>query len=262
MSPHGNEQRQRTTMKADGGAPSIVSVDGRRVACVLMTMDFGGWRRGGVTMGTRSIGERVGRGVARETLVGLLLAGVWASACGGGSGSTSPHAEGGSQVTPTGDGSLSINEIMSLNVLTTKDENGAASPWIEIYNPTGQDIDLTGYALTDDFNFATKGGLAEGGGRQGAWDGLAVGRSESRGGTHAHQSVPAGRRRFAGAGPPRRFVHQPGDLRRAVRRSLCRARAGWIEQLGHRMERLTGRGRTRREWGNHLRRKRPAIRPR
>ena len=45
---------------------------------------------------------------------------------------------------------------MSLNVLTTKDENGAASPWIEIYNPTGQDIDLTGYALTDDFNSPKK----------------------------------------------------------------------------------------------------------
>ena len=113
-------------------------------------------------MGTRSIGERVGRGVARETLVGLLLAGVWASACGGGSGSTSPHVEGGSQVTPTGDGSLSINEIMSLNVLTTKDENGAASPWIEIYNPTGQDIDLTGYALTDDFTSPQKAVLPKG----------------------------------------------------------------------------------------------------
>ena len=119
-------------------------------------MDFGGgWQRG-VMMGTRSVGEGVRQGVAKGALVGLLLAGVWTSGCGGGSGSTSPHVEGGSRVDPTGDGSLSINEIMSLNVLTTKDENGTASPWIEIYNPTAQDIDLTGYAVTDDFSSPRK----------------------------------------------------------------------------------------------------------
>ncbi len=99
--------------------------------------------------------RRVRRGVAHGALIGLLAAGVWTSGCGGGSG-TSPPGEGGSHVDPTGDGNLSINEIMSLNVLTTTDENGTASPWIEIYNPTGQDIDLTGYALTDDLNSPRK----------------------------------------------------------------------------------------------------------
>ena len=84
-----------------------------------------------------------------------MWAGVWSLGCGGGIGHHRPHA-GGSHVGPTGDANLSINEIMSLNVLTTKDENGTASPWIEIYNPTGQDIDLTGYALTDDFNSPQK----------------------------------------------------------------------------------------------------------
>ena len=107
-------------------------------------------------MGTRNDREGFGKGVAKGTLVGILLVGVWTSGCGGGSGTTTPSGAGGSHVDPTGDGSLSINEIMSLNALTTKDENGAASPWIEIYNPTGQDIDLTGYALTDDFNSPRK----------------------------------------------------------------------------------------------------------
>ena len=60
------------------------------------------------------------------------------------------------------DDQLSINELMALNVLTTKDENGTASPWIEIYNPTGQDIDLEGYALTDDFNAPQKAVLPKG----------------------------------------------------------------------------------------------------
>jgi hypothetical protein len=69
--------------------------------------------------------------------------------CGGGGGG---HMVMGVAVTPDVDAQLSINEIMAVNVLTTKDENGAASPWFEIYNPTGDDIALTGYAVTDDFN--------------------------------------------------------------------------------------------------------------
>jgi hypothetical protein len=117
-------------------------------------MDFGGWRRGGATMGTVSL-RRVEKSVARAAMVGLLWAGVWTSGCGSGSGTSGAHAEG-AKVDQTGDASLSINEIMSLNVLTAKDENGVASPWIEISNPTGQDIDLTGYALTDDFNSPQK----------------------------------------------------------------------------------------------------------
>jgi hypothetical protein len=119
--------------------------------------DYGVIGGGGVTMGKANVRGHVRRGVYRGALIGLLLGGVWTSACGGGgSGSTIPSGEGGTRVIPTGDGSLSINEIMSLNVLTTKDEHGTASPWIEIYNPTGQDIDLTGYALTDDFNTPMK----------------------------------------------------------------------------------------------------------
>jgi hypothetical protein len=129
-------------------------------------------------------------GVCRRRLVGLLLAGVWGSACGGGSDTTIPG--GGTRVIPTGDGSLSINEIMSLNVLTTKDETGAASPWIEIYNPTGQDIDLTGYALTDDLNTPMKavfpsGVVAKAQGTVLAW----ADQNPSAGPTHVNLFLPA-----------------------------------------------------------------------
>ena len=48
------------------------------------------------------------------------------------------------------------------NVLTTRDDRGAASPWIEIYNPTGQDIALAGYGITDDFTAPGKATLPAG----------------------------------------------------------------------------------------------------
>jgi hypothetical protein len=54
-------------------------------------------------------------------------------------------------VDPSVDGQLSINEIMADNVLTTKDDQGAPSPWFELYNPTAQDIPIGGYGITDDF---------------------------------------------------------------------------------------------------------------
>ena len=48
----------------------------------------------------------------------------------------------GPAVDPSVDGQLTINELMPDNVLTIRDDRGAASPWIEIYNPTAQDIAL------------------------------------------------------------------------------------------------------------------------
>jgi hypothetical protein len=66
------------------------------------------------------------------------------------------------KVGPDVDGQLSINEIMSLNALSTKDENGLASAWFEIYNPTGDNIALDGYGVTDDFNTPNKSVLASG----------------------------------------------------------------------------------------------------
>src|SRR5512133_308874 len=44
---------------------------------------------------------------------------------------------------------LRINEFLSLNQAGIKDEDGDFSDWIEIYNPTQEDIDLFNWALTD-----------------------------------------------------------------------------------------------------------------
>ncbi len=42
-----------------------------------------------------------------------------------------------------------ISEVMSSNVSVLADENGKFCDWIELYNPTERDIDLSGYSLTD-----------------------------------------------------------------------------------------------------------------
>src|SRR5512146_366043 len=89
----------------------------------------------------------------------VAAAGLAPSGCGGGGGG---HAVQGMKVGPDVDGQLSINEIMSLNALTTKDENGLASAWFEISNPTGEDIALDGYSVTDDFNTPGKSVLPSG----------------------------------------------------------------------------------------------------
>ncbi len=45
-----------------------------------------------------------------------------------------------------------ISELMAQNNGTLADESGEYPDWIELYNPTKQEIDLTGYSLTDDAN--------------------------------------------------------------------------------------------------------------
>jgi CotH kinase protein/Lamin Tail Domain len=65
-------------------------------------------------------------------------------------------------VDPSIDGQLSINELMAINVLTSTDEQGTASPWIEIYNPTADDVPLGGYGVTDDFSSPRKSVLPDG----------------------------------------------------------------------------------------------------
>jgi hypothetical protein len=53
-------------------------------------------------------------------------------------------------VPPEVDGRLVINEFMASNALTVRDETGQASDWIELYNPTDQDLSLHGYSITND----------------------------------------------------------------------------------------------------------------
>jgi len=47
-------------------------------------------------------------------------------------------------------GPLVISEFMALNDSTLFDEDGDASDWIEIHNPSGDPVDLDGWYLTDD----------------------------------------------------------------------------------------------------------------
>ena len=50
---------------------------------------------------------------------------------------------------------LQISEFMAVNQKTVQDVDGDYSPWIEIYNPTTNDVNLSGWALTDDTNNLT-----------------------------------------------------------------------------------------------------------
>ena len=44
-----------------------------------------------------------------------------------------------------------ISEIQARNATGLKDEDGDTADWIELWNPTGEPVDLTGWSLTDDF---------------------------------------------------------------------------------------------------------------
>lgn len=44
-----------------------------------------------------------------------------------------------------------ISELMTNNVSVHADEAGEFEPWLELYNPSSEDIDLTGWTLSNDF---------------------------------------------------------------------------------------------------------------
>jgi hypothetical protein len=44
---------------------------------------------------------------------------------------------------------IMLNEVMALNQTGITDESGQRVPWLELYNPTGQSLDLTGYYLSN-----------------------------------------------------------------------------------------------------------------
>lgn len=50
---------------------------------------------------------------------------------------------------------LKINEIMASNTTYLSDLNNYGD-WIEIYNPSNQEVDLAGYYVTDDYTLPTK----------------------------------------------------------------------------------------------------------
>ncbi len=49
-----------------------------------------------------------------------------------------------------------VNEFMPSNQITIHDDQDQASDWIELYNPTGQDVALDGWSVTDDPTLPTK----------------------------------------------------------------------------------------------------------
>jgi hypothetical protein len=65
-------------------------------------------------------------------------------------------------VPPEIDGQVTINEIMAANVYTAVDDGGISNDWVELYNPTDQDIPLHGYALTDDLGAPGKAVIDDG----------------------------------------------------------------------------------------------------
>ncbi|WP_165229424.1 tandem-95 repeat protein [Aquisphaera insulae] len=54
------------------------------------------------------------------------------------------------QLLDAGSLGLMISEFMASNKDGLKDQDGDASDWLEIYNPTSQPVDLSGWGLTDD----------------------------------------------------------------------------------------------------------------
>ena len=52
--------------------------------------------------------------------------------------------------------SVLITEFMASNSATLSDEDGDSSDWLELHNPTGSTVDLTGWYLTDDVGVKTK----------------------------------------------------------------------------------------------------------
>lgn len=77
----------------------------------------------------------------------------------GGGGDTDTDGGGGDTDTDgqaTTDVAVFINEVMSSNATVLKDETGAYPDWVEIWNGTGADLDLSGWFLTDDDSWTDK----------------------------------------------------------------------------------------------------------
>jgi hypothetical protein len=59
-------------------------------------------------------------------------------------------------LSPSVRGQIVINELMAENISTLTDSYGNFSDWVEVYNGTRQDIDLSGYYVSDDSYDLTK----------------------------------------------------------------------------------------------------------
>ena len=70
--------------------------------------------------------------------------------------------KGGRAVDTTNLGQVEINEVMTSNKGTVPDETGDFPDWIEVYNNTDSELDISGYGLTDDLISAAKWTFPEG----------------------------------------------------------------------------------------------------
>ena len=75
---------------------------------------------------------------------------------GGDEGGDAGGDEGGNEDWPA----LVINEFMASNATTLEDSAGAYPDWVELYNPTGEDVDLTDWTITDNLENIDKSVLA------------------------------------------------------------------------------------------------------
>ena len=58
--------------------------------------------------------------------------------------------KGGRAVDTTNLGQVEINEVMTSNKGAVPDETGDFPDWIEVYNNTDSDLDISGFGLTDE----------------------------------------------------------------------------------------------------------------
>ena len=113
-----------------------------------------------LTPATRSRPADARRRVPCAATIGVLAAALLIlSACGGGSAGTGERASGSGGVTGEGrmkalaaataaQGGVMINEVHAANWQGELDEDGDAEDWLELYNPTTIEIDLSGYGLS------------------------------------------------------------------------------------------------------------------
>jgi hypothetical protein len=113
-----------------------------------------------------AIAKRVATASLALMFVGAACGGGGGGADGGGGANPSTDGavigDGGTVTADPNDHAITVNEIMATNALTSVDDTGVAAPWIELYNPTGGDIALRGYAVTDDFSQPHRAVLPDG----------------------------------------------------------------------------------------------------
>jgi hypothetical protein len=73
-----------------------------------------------------------------------------------------PRPDASTGIPPGVDGRITINEFMTLNAVTVRDDTGVTSDWMELYNPTNQDIPLGGYGVSDNLANPRRGVLPAG----------------------------------------------------------------------------------------------------